>query len=300
MSLIVMGTVALDSIKTPYGEKKDILGGSASHFSMSSRHFTQVNLAAVVGKDFPEKHLKFLKNKKINIDSLSVEDGCTFRWSGEYQNHDLNSAQTLSTELGVIQNCVPALDPKQKHIKNVFLANYDPDIQYEFLTQVSKPEFVGMDTMNLWINIKKDSLTKLIKKVDMIILNDAEAKAYTGEKNLLKAAKCLVALGPKMVIIKKGEHGGIFYSKNHIFALPAYPLEEVVDPTGAGDTFAGGVMGYIAKAKKIDAKTLIKAVSYGTIFSSFNVQGFGMEKTMDLNLDKVHKRMKIFKEFFRF
>lgn len=300
MSIVVLGTVALDSLTTPYGIKKDLLGGSAAHFSMSARHFTNVNIAAVVGDDFPLKYIDMFVKKGINTDSLLVKKGKTFRWSGEYKADDLNTAVTLNTTLGVIVESTPVVNKKQKNINTVFLANYDPDLQLDFLNSLNNSAFVGMDTMNLWINIKKKSVSKLMKKVDLLILNDAEARCFTEQKNLIKAAKSLVSLGPKMVIIKKGEHGGILFSKNFLFALPAYPLEEVVDPTGAGDTFAGGVMGYIAKAKKIDAKTLIKAVSYGTIFSSFNVQGFGMEKTMNLNLDKVHNRMKVFKEFFRF
>ncbi|MBU0634688.1 MAG: bifunctional hydroxymethylpyrimidine kinase/phosphomethylpyrimidine kinase [Candidatus Omnitrophica bacterium] len=300
MSIVVMGTVALDTLKTPHGEKKDLLGGSAAHFAMSARHFAPVNLAAVVGEDFPKKHITLLKNKKINTNSLTIEKGCTFRWKGEYKDGDLNNACTLHTELGVIITCIPRVNPKQKNIKNVFLANYDPDIQYEFLQQMHKPTFVGMDTMNLWIHTKKQSVVRLMKKVDILILNDTEARDLTSEKNLIKAAKAILSHGPKMVIIKKGEHGGIFYSKNHLFALPAYPLEEVIDPTGAGDTFAGGVMGYLTKAKKINSKTLIKALSYATILSSFNVEGFGMEKTAGLSLGKVEERMKVFREFFRF
>ncbi|WP_457571847.1 PfkB family carbohydrate kinase [Desulfovulcanus sp.] len=300
MSLVVMGTVALDSLKTPYGLKKDLLGGSAAHFSMSARHFTNVHLCAVIGEDFPKKHISFLKNKNINTDSLLIKKGKTFRWSGEYKPHDLNTAVTLNTTLGVIVESTPTVNARQKNIDNVFLANYDPDIQLEFLNSLNSPKFVGMDTMNLWINIKKKSVAKLMKKVHLVIVNDAEARDFTGQKNLLKAAKSLLCHGPKMVIIKKGEHGGIFYSKNHLFALPAYPLEEVIDPTGAGDTFAGGVMGYLAKSKKINSKTLIKALSYATIFSSFNVQGFGMDKTKNLTLAKVNERIKIFREFFRF
>ena len=300
MSLVVMGTVALDTLKTPHGTRKDLLGGSAAHFSMSARHFTNVNLSAVIGSDFPKPHIKFLRSKKVNLDSLLVKKGCTFRWTGEYKAHDLNTAETLNTTLGVIIECTPTVNAKQKHIKNVFLANYDPDVQYEFLSQMDKPDFVGMDTMNLWINTKPKSVAKLMKKAHLVVVNDAEARDFTGEKNILKATKALISRGPKMVIIKKGEHGGVFYSKNHLFALPAYPLETVVDPTGAGDTFAGGVMGYLAKVKKIDSKALIKAVSYGTIFSSFNVEGFGMDKTKNLTLEKIHGRMKIFREFFRF
>ncbi|MFH1061736.1 MAG: PfkB family carbohydrate kinase [Candidatus Omnitrophota bacterium] len=300
MSIVVLGTVALDSLKTPYGTKKNLLGGSAAHFSMSACHFTTVNLSAVVGEDFPEKYIDMFKNKGINTDSLFVRKGKTFRWTGEYKTDDLNTAVTIKTTLGVILESTPTVNEKQKNIDNVFLANYDPDLQLEFLSSLTNPSFVGMDTMNLWINIKKKSVAKLMKKVNLLILNDAEARDFTGQKNLLKAAKSLVSVGPEIVIIKKGEHGGILYSKNHLFSLPAYPIEEVIDPTGAGDTFAGGVMGYLVKSKKINAKTLIKAVSYGTIFSSFNVQGFGMDKTKNLSLDKVHQRMKVFKSFFKF
>ena len=267
---------------------------------MAARHFTNVHLAAVIGKDFPKKHISFLKNKKINTESLIIKSGKTFRWSGEYKPHDLNTAVTLKTTLGVIIESTPTITAKQKKIDDVFLANYDPDVQLEFLNSLNKPKFVGMDTMNLWISIKKKSVAKLMKKVHLIIVNDAEARDFTGQKNILKAAKSILFLGPKMVIIKKGEHGGIFYSKNHLFALPAYPLEEVIDPTGAGDTFAGGVMGFLAQSKKINSKTLIKALSYATILSSFNVQGFGMDKTKNLTIGQVNQRLKVFKEFFNF
>ena len=299
MSLVVVGTVALDSLRTPHGVKQDLLGGSAAHFSMSARHFTNVHLSAVIGNDFPQRHVNFLKKKKINTESLLVKPGRTFRWSGEYLAYDLNTAVTLDTTLGVIVRHKPTVNTKQKKIDNVFLANYDPDLQIEFLNSLNKPKFVGMDTMNLWIDAKRPSVAALMKKVHLVIVNDAEAREFTGEKNILKCAKALLKCGPKMVIIKKGEHGGIFYSKNHLFALPAYPLEEVIDPTGAGDTFAGGVMGFLSQAKKINSKTLIKALSYATIFSSFNVQGFGMAKTKDLTLTQVNQRLKVFQEFFK-
>jgi sugar/nucleoside kinase (ribokinase family) len=295
-----MGTVALDTVKTPHGEKKDLLGGSAAHFSMSAGLFTEVHLAAVIGRDFPAKHIAFFKRKGIDITSLRIEEGCTFRWQGEYHPDDLNTARTLATELGVIASCLPRLSEPQKRLKNVFLANYAPEMQSAFLKTMSNPQFIGMDTMNLWIHTKRPQLLKLIKKAHLLIVNDAEARDLTHEKNLLKAAKCLISYGPSMVIIKKGEHGGIFYSKKLLFALPAYPLEVVVDPTGAGDTFAGGVMGYLAKAKKINEKTLVGALSYGTILSSFNVEGFGMERTAKLSLHDVEKRLNTYRRFFKF
>ena len=300
MSIVVLGTVALDSLKTPHGTKENLLGGSGSHFCMSARHFTKVNLAAIVGQDFPKKHINMFNQKGINIDSLLIKQGETFRWTGEYKASDLNTAVTLNTTLGVIIESTPIVNLKQKKIENVFLANYDPELQLEFLNSLNNPAFVGMDTMNLWINIKKQFVLKLMKKVNFLILNDAEARDFTGEKNLLKAAKLLIKFGPKMVIIKKGEHGAMFYSKNHLFALPAYPLEQVIDPTGAGDTFAGGVMGYLARAKKIDSNSIIKSIAFGTIFSSFNVQGFGMDKTKNLTMNMVNKRLREFRSFFRF
>ena len=298
MSLIVTGTVALDNVKTPCGMKKDMLGGSAAHFSMSARLFTKVHLAAVVGKDFPNKHLQFLRRQKVDISSLIAEEGKTFRWDGEYKKEDLNTALTLETELGVI-GCKPRISEEQKNIPNVFLANIDPDIQMDLLKLMKKPRLVGLDSMNLWIAHKKPSLLKLMKKVDLFVVNDGEARALSGEDNLVKAAKKLHQLGPKLVVVKKGEHGVLFHSNKLTFSFAAYPVEKVVDPTGAGDTFAGGLMGYLSKARKLDAATLKKAVLYGTTTASFNVQGFGMAKTAPLTISDVNKRMKELVEFIK-
>lgn len=300
MSLVVLGTVAYDSIKTLWGTKKDLLGGSAAHFSMSASAFTKVNLAAVIGDDFPKKDLAFLKRKGINTDALLMTKGKTFRWQGEYKADDLNSACTLGTELGVILTHMPKLTAKQKKIKTVFLGNYDPELQLEFLKTMDKPQLVGMDSMNLWIHTKKKELKKLIKHANILFVNDQEAKDLSGEDNLLKAAKCLTALGPKMIMLKKGEHGVLFYSKKTTFALPAYPIEKVIDPTGAGDTFAGGVMGYLEKSKKITDTVLKKAVVYGTMYSSFNVEGFGLTKTYKLSKINIQGRLKKYKKYFNF
>ena len=300
MSLVVLGTVAYDSIKTPWGTKKDLLGGSAAHFSMSASVFTKVNLAAVIGDDFPQKDLAFLKNKGINTDALLITKGKTFRWQGEYKADDLNSACTLGTELGVILTHMPSLTTFQKKINTVFLGNYDPELQLQFLKTMDKPQLVGMDSMNLWIHTKKQLLKKLIKHADILFVNDQEAKDLSGEDNLLKAAKCLTSFGPKMIMLKKGEHGVLFYSKKTTFALPAFPIEQVVDPTGAGDTFAGGVMGYLAKSGKITDSVLKKAVVYGTMYSSFNVEGFGLTKTSNLSKIKIQSRLNKYKEYFNF
>ncbi len=297
MSLVVLGTVALDHVKTPSGTKKDMLGGSAAHFAMAARLFTQVHLVAVVGRDFPQRHLDFLKRKGIDLTSLKIGKGKTFRWSGEYKKTDLNTALTLTTDLGVLENYVPEITEHQKHLPNVFLANFDPDLQMKLLAHLKKPELIGLDSMNLWITHKLKSLKKLIRQVDLFVANDAEARALTGEHNLIMAAKSLCHMGPRLIVIKKGEHGVFFYSDKFMFSFPAYPVEKVLDPTGAGDTFAGGLMGYLSKARKVDEKNLRRALLYATTVASFNVQGFGMGSTAPLTIREVEERMKTLVEF---
>ena len=292
MSLVVLGTVALDQVKTPSGSKKDMLGGSAAHFAMSARLFTDVHMAAVVGKDFPEKHLDFLRRKGIDLTSLKIGPGKTFRWSGEYKKGDLNTALTLATELGVLEHYTPRVSDHQKHLPNLFLANFDPDLQLKLISQLKSPQLIGLDSMNLWITHKQKSLRRLMKQVHLFVANDAEARALSQEHNLIMAAKRLCAMGPKMVVIKKGEHGVLFYSDKFMFAFPAYPVDKVVDPTGAGDTFAGALMGYLSKARKVDEKSLRKALLYATTVASFNVQGFGMGRSASLTMPEVEERVK--------
>ena len=300
MSLIALGTVALDHIKTPHGERPDILGGSAAHFAMSARFFTKVHLVAVVGNDFPKKHLDFLKKKKIDTTSIMMGHDKTFRWRGEYKQGDLNTAITLETILGVLLNYEPQIAHHQKDLPNVFLANFDPDIQMKLLPLMKKPRLIGLDSMNLWIQHKRPSLLKLMKKVDLFVANDGEARALSGEHNLIKAAKYLRQLGPKLIVVKKGEHGVLFYSDRFIFSFPAYPVEEVVDPTGAGDTFAGGLMGYLSRAGQVNEKTLKQAVLYATTLASFNVEGFGMDRTAQLTMKDVNQRLKKLLKFISF
>ena len=292
MSLMVLGTVALDNVKTPQGEKRNMLGGSAAHFSMSARLFTPVHLVAVVGKDFPKEHINLLRQRGIDLTSLKEADGETFRWNGEYKKENLNSAITLETQVGVLQEYAPEISPEQRYVPNIFLANYDPDLQVKLLHLVKKPKLIGLDSMNLWIDIKRPSLLRLMKMVDLFVANDGEAKALTGEQNLIKAAKSLRKLGPRLIVIKKGEHGVLFYSDNLYFSFPAYPVERVVDPTGAGDTFAGGLMGYLTKVGRLNAQSLKQAAIYATTLASFNVEGFGMAKTAHLTLPQVHQRMR--------
>lgn len=292
MSLIVLGTIAIDNIKTDSGMKKGLLGGSASHFCMSASLFTKVHLASIVGQNFPQRHLNLLKRKKVDLTSLLKTPGKTFEWNGEYKTGDYNNAVTLATELGVLLNYKPTITKAQSKIPNVFLANFDPHIQMAFLKLMDNPKFVGLDSMNLWINNMKTTLIKLIKKVDLFVANDAEACAITGESNLIKAAKGLRKLGPKFIVVKKGEHGVLFYCDKYSFAFSAYPVENVIDPTGAGDTFAGAIMGYLSKVKKINEQSFRKALCYATTLSSFNVEGFAMAKTQNLTMADVNKRMK--------
>lgn len=296
MSIIVLGTVALDTVKTPFGLKKHMLGGSAVHFAMAARLFTKVNLVAIVGKDFPEKHIDFLRQKGIILTSLIQDKGKTFRWEGEYQG-DLNTALTLNTELGVLSAFTPFVSEEQKKIKYIFLANVDPDIQRHLLEKMHSPFLVGLDSMNYWIKNKRNSLLRLLRSVDIYVANDQEARVLSGEHNLIKAAKCLRAYGPRMVLIKKGEHGVLFYSDKFIFSLPAYPTDKVIDPTGAGDTFAGGFMGYLTKVKKIDAGNIKKALVYGTIAASFNVEDFGPDRTSRLKFGDLEKRLAKFRKY---
>lgn len=297
MSLIVLGTVALDNIKTSKGHKKALLGGSAAHFCMSARLFTDIHLVGIIGEDFPKKHIQFLKNKGVDITSLIAREGKSFQWHGEYKDHDLNSAITLATELGVLLNYSPQVAHHQRNIPNIFLANIDPEIQMKMLKLMDKPKLIGVDSMNLWIAHKRKSLKRLLKQVDLFVANDKEAQDLSGETNLIKAAKALRKMGPKWIVVKKGEHGVLFYCDQFMFSFPAYPVEHVVDPTGAGDTFAGGIMGYLSKVNRVNETNLRKALLYATTLSSFNVEGFGMAKTAPLTMTKVNQRMKKLQKF---
>jgi sugar/nucleoside kinase (ribokinase family) len=299
MSIVVLGTVALDTVKTPHGFRKHMLGGSAAHFAMAARLFTDVNLVAIIGEDFPSKHIDFMHKKGIILTSLIRSQGKTFKWQGEYKG-DLNNALTLSTELGVLLTFKPKVSEEQKDIKHIFLANIDPDLQSFLLGHMRSPQLVALDSMNYWISHKKPSLLRLLKKVNIYVANDQEARDLSGESNLILAAKKLQSFGPEMVLIKKGEHGVLFLSDSYTFSLPAYPTGIVKDPTGAGDTFAGGFMGYLAKAKKINPATIKKALAYGTVAASFNVEDFGLNRTSRLTMQDLNRRLKQFKDCFLF
>jgi len=297
--LITLGTVALDNIKTDSGTKRKLLGGSASHFAMSAHLFTKVHLVSVVGEDFSDKHIQLLRSKGVDTTSVIEREGKTFQWNGEYKKGDYNTALTLSTELGVLMDYSPQVSDDQRNIPNVFLANFDPNVQMKFLRLMHNPKFVGLDSMNLWISNMRTSVLKLMKKTNLFVVNDGEAAQLSGEKNLIKAAKRLRKMGPELIVIKKGEHGVLFYCDQFMFAFPAYPVEKVVDPTGAGDTFAGGLMGYLSKVNKITETQLRKAVIYATTLASFNVEGFGVAKTAPLTMTDVNARMRQLVKFIK-
>tara|TARA_B100000315_G_C14554853_1_gene577637 strand:+ start:724 stop:1623 length:900 start_codon:yes stop_codon:yes gene_type:complete len=299
MSVLVVGSVALDTIKTPFGKEKSILGGSATFSSVSASIFSPVNLVAVVGDDFPKTYLKVFKDKGIDTKGLITEKGQTFRWEGEY-GWDFSDPKTIATHLNVFATFDPKIPKEYKNTKHVFLANIDPQIQMKVLNQVNKPKLIACDTMNYWIEKKKKELLKLLKKVDVFLVNESEAKEFTHEANLVTAGKNLLKLGPNVVIIKKGEHGVLLFTKNHIFATPAFLLESVYDPTGAGDTFAGGFMGYLAKCKKYNQTTLRNAVVYASVMATFAVEDFSLRRLCSVTASDVSKRIQEFRKFTTF
>jgi sugar/nucleoside kinase (ribokinase family) len=298
--LMVVGTVAIDSVETPFGKQEAVFGGSASYFSYASSYFTPVDLVAVVGADFPPDYRKVLEERPIGLDHLVVSDGKTFHWKGKYE-HDMNSAVTLETQLNVLLEFKPKLKAGARP-EYVFLANIDPDLQMDVLDQAKKPhcKFVACDTMNFWIENKPKELEKVLHRVNMIVVNDGEARLLSQEVNLVKAAKKIQRMGPEIVIVKKGEHGALLFHGERFFALPAYPLEEVFDPTGAGDTFAGGVMGYLTKTDDLGFENVKRAVAYGAVVASFTVERFGLERLRSLKAGDVESRLEEFRTLCHF
>src|SRR5688572_28105342 len=285
MSIVVVGSVAFDSLETPYGKREQALGGSANYFSLSASFFTNVKLCGVVGQDFPNDHVEWLKSKGIDTAGLQVAEGKTFHWTGKY-GLDLNEAQTLDTQLNVFASFQPKLPASYVDAETVFLANIDPDLQRSVLEQVKNPKIVGLDSMNLWINIKKESLTKTLKLVDIAFMNETEARLFSGEHNIVKAARAIQKLGGRngnlSVVIKRGEYGVLCFRGEHISFVPAFPLEDVFDPTGAGDTFAGGFMGWldrhIAIGDHISDELWRRAAVMGTVMASFVVEDFSFDR----------------------
>ena len=300
MSLTVVGSVAFDALETPFGKRDKILGGAGTHFSLSASFFTQVNVVGVVGGDFGDEEWAVFKRHNINTDDVEiVPDGKTFFWSGRY-DYDMNTAHTLDTQLNVFETFQPKLSEESKNNRLVFLANILPMLQKEVREQCEKAEFVAMDTMNFWISSMKDALIETIKVVDCIIINDAEARQLTDEPNIHKAAKIILDYGLKAVVIKRGEYGATLFTKDSYFVVPAYPLESVFDPTGAGDTFAGGFMGYLASQKEITEETMRRAMIYGSVMASFNVEEFGTERVDRLEHSEINERFSYFKRMTHF
>ncbi len=299
MSILVVGSVAFDSISTPFGQVEDILGGSACYFSTSASFFTDVNLVAVIGEDFPQEHIDFLKSRNVNLDGLQQVPGQTFRWKGRYE-YDLNEAHTLETHLNVFENFKPQLPESYRDAEYVFLANIDPELQLEVLQQVRSPKLVACDTMNFWIGGKKEQLIKTLTKVDILVINEGEARQLADEPNLIKAAQIIRGFGPKTLVVKRGEYGVLMFSEGSTFAAPAYPLEEVFDPTGAGDTFAGGFVGYLASTRNLDEKNLRKAIVFGTVMASFTVEKFSLDRLREIDHQEIadrYRRIKLLTEF---
>jgi sugar/nucleoside kinase (ribokinase family) len=287
--ILVVGSVALDSIRTPFGEAQDAFGGSATYFSLAARHFAPVRLVAVVGDDFPDEHRDLLHQRGIDITGLEVGEGATFRWGGVYGS-DLNTRETLFTHLNVFEQFHPKVPEAFRSTPYVFLGNIHPTLQLEVLDQIDQPRLVALDTMNLWIETARTDLERVLRSVDLFILNDSEARDLGGTSNLVTAGKRLLELGPHTIIIKKGEHGALMITEDSMFATAAMPLEDVSDPTGAGDAFAGGVLGYLASRDATSPAAMRHAIGFGTVVASFVVQGFGIERIRNLEPHELDER----------
>jgi len=312
LSILVVGSVALDSIQTPFGKVEDALGGSATYFSAAARLYDQVNLVAVVGSDFPQQHIDFFRERQVNIEGLQIAEGKTFRWSGRY-DYDLNIAETLDTQLNVFADFHPQLPESYRDAEYVFLANIDPVLQLEVLEQIRKPRLTVLDTMNYWINYRKEMLTKAMSAVDIVLLNEAEARQYAKTFSLIRAARKILSLGPKALVVKKGEYGAVMFANGGVpthryFYAPAYPLEKIQDPTGAGDSFAGGFIGYLAQqghpthSGETDSAehAIQRAIVHGSVVASYTVEGFGVGRLKELTTGDITARYREFKDFTNF
>lgn len=299
MTVLVVGSIALDSVQTPFGKADDVLGGSGTFFSASASHFTPVQVVGVVGSDYPIEKLEKLSARGVDLTGVERAEGTSFRWRGMYR-HDLNSAETLETHLGVFSNFNPKIPDQFRSAPFVFLGNIDPRLQLDVLRQVKKPKLVVCDTMNFWIESRRPELIDLMKQVDIVTLNDGEARQLTEKVNLVQAAQWIMSRGPKFVIIKKGEHGAFLFSKDTIFFAPAFPLENVFDPTGAGDAFAGGFVGYLARSNDLSEANLRRAVIYGSVMGSFAVEKFSIERLLEIGAADISQRVKDLRQLVTF
>jgi len=297
--LLVVGSIAFDSIETPNGSLDDVLGGSASHFAYAASFFTTPRLVGVVGEDFPDEHRRLFAGRKIDTAGLVTQPGLTFRWKGRY-HQDMNTRDTLEVHLNVFGSFDPVLPPSFRDSTHVFLANGSPAVQAKVLDQVARPRLVLADTMDLWINTQRDALLKLLPRLDGLLVNDSEAQLLTGERNLVRAGTALRGLGPKFVILKKGEHGAMLFSGDGIFVVPAYPTPDVVDPTGAGDSFAGAVMGYLDADDSPPPGRLRRAMAYGTVVASLTVEDFGLARLQRTDRAEIDGRLEAYRRMMSF
>ena len=297
--LLVVGSVALDTVRTPFGEATEVLGGSATFFSVAASYFTNVELIAVIGEDFPEAHLNFLKSRHIGVAGLEKRPGQTFRWKGEY-TYQLNEAKTLDTRLNVFETFRPNIADRYRSPGMLFLGNIDPELQLDVLNQVQRPAVVACDTMNFWIEGKRDALWRVLEKVDILIINDGEARLLGQDSNLVQVAKTILARGPKHLIIKRGEYGVLMFDQKQVFGAPAFPLEQVKDPTGAGDTFAGGFMGYLSATGNLSESSIRQAIIFGSVMASFTVEAFSLDRLRVLDYKEIEARFREFKRLTHF
>src|SRR5512145_644868 len=289
LSLLVVGSVALDTLETPFGRRADVLGGSASYFASCASFFLPTRVVAVVGEDFPAEHVEFLGSRGIDLAGLVRRPGRTFRWKGRYE-FDLNTAHTLDTQLNVFAEFHPELPAHYRDSEYVFLGNIDPDLQRAVLDQVRAPRFVACDTMNFWISSRRESLLRTLRRVDLLFVNDAEVRQLAEEHNVVKAARKILALGPRAVVVKRGEYGALYFSGEEVFAASAVPLPAVFDPTGAGDSFAGGFMGYVARTRREDHATMRRAIVLGSVLASFTVEQFSLDRLRTLAPGEIRGR----------
>ena len=300
MSLLVVGSVAFDAVETPFGKREKMLGGSATHFAIAASFYTDVRVVGVVGGDFTTEEEEVFARRGVDTSDIErISDGQTFFWRGRY-DFDLNTAHTLDTQLNVFADFKPKLSAASKNSRLVFLGNIQPDLQREVREQVKGAELVALDTMNYWINTVPDSLIEAIKIVNVVIINDAEARQLAEEPNIIKAARKILSWGPSALIVKRGEYGAAMFTPETYFAIPAYPLESVFDPTGAGDTFAGGFMGYLASQERVDEAAMRRAMIFGSVMASFNVEEFGTERVQRLTQAEINERFRAFKQMTHF
>lgn len=293
-AVLIVGSVAFDSVKTPMGEVDHVLGGAAVYSATAATFFSPVQLVGVVGQDFPAEHLQFLQSRGVDLTGLQVQPGETFRWKG-YYDYDVNQAHSLETHLNVFESFRPTLPESYRDAQYVFLANIDPELQLEVLAQVRNPKLTLCDTMNFWISGKRDALLQVLRRVDVAFMNDAEVRELCGTFSLVKAARQVMSYGPKTVIIKKGEHGAVMFTADSHFSAPSYPLEEVTDPTGAGDTFEGGFIGYLARSNHVTEANMRRAVIYGSVLASFNVEDFSLDRMRRLTHEEIEARYREFR-----